>query len=196
MDLTDLKRVVDDYKAGPARWSQDELGYFASIRTIDDSIAEAALSRVGGVKLSHQRRIPIAVLENCRRQLLMNRDAVRRSRLFDDLFDLVDATIGPIHGAGELLVYDVALRIGARLQLSPQRVYLHAGSRKGARALNLRWREKQIEMTELPPALRELSAHQVEDVLCIYKDDFAQGTLSGLAPGCGPTATSHARRGC
>ena len=39
---------------------------------------------------------------------------------------------------GELTVYDVAHRIGAYLQLEPDVVYLHRGTRIGARYLGLR----------------------------------------------------------
>jgi hypothetical protein len=34
-------------------------------------------------------------------------------------------------------MYDTALRIGAKLKLFPTKVYLHAGTRLGARALGL-----------------------------------------------------------
>jgi hypothetical protein len=37
----------------------------------------------------------------------------------------------------EEVVYDIAHRIGAYLRREPEAVYLHAGTREGARALNL-----------------------------------------------------------
>jgi hypothetical protein len=53
---------------------------------------------------------------------------------FGDLFHLVGAALDSIHGLGELYVYDTSLRIGAKLNLFPDRVYLHAGTRLGAGA--------------------------------------------------------------
>ena len=94
---------------------------------------------------------------------------LRRATSFDDLFDLVDKHILPIQGIGPLTVYDTALRIGARLGLSPTRVYLHAGTRAGARELGLDAQRGTIEMDELPEPLRQLSPREAEDLLCIYK---------------------------
>lgn len=68
------------------------------------------------------------------------------------------------------MVYDTALRIGAKLGLEPERVYLHAGTRVGARALGLDWRAPSILSQDLPSQLRLLPAWQVEDLLCIYKE--------------------------
>ncbi|MBI1997211.1 MAG: hypothetical protein HYW03_03845 [Deltaproteobacteria bacterium] len=73
------------------------------------------------------------------------------------------------------MVYDTALRIGARLGLEPERVYIHSGTRVGARRLGLDWRAKWIEPKDLPKPLRSLPPWQVEDILCIYKDWFTQG---------------------
>jgi hypothetical protein len=49
-------------------------------------------------------------------------------------------------------------------------VYLHAGTRRGARALGLDHGSDSVSPNQLPPALRRLQPHEVEDVLCIYKD--------------------------
>ena len=38
---------------------------------------------------------------------------------------------------GELVVYDTALRIGARFGLEPEKVYVHRGTREGVRKLGL-----------------------------------------------------------
>lgn len=88
---------------------------------------------------------------------------------FDDLYDLVAATIGPIPGIGELAIYDTAHRLGAYLQLSPKFVYVHAGVRAGLGALKIDHRRQKIAVSELPPAFQRLRPEQVEDCLCIYK---------------------------
>jgi hypothetical protein len=48
---------------------------------------------------------------------------------FDELFQMVDNAIGGIHGIGPLTVYDTACRIGEYLNLKPEKIYLHAGTR-------------------------------------------------------------------
>ncbi|MBI4192845.1 MAG: hypothetical protein HY525_20220 [Betaproteobacteria bacterium] len=75
-----------------------------------------------------------------------------------------------VRGIGELYVYDTALRLGAHLRLLPRQVYLHAGTRRGARALGLDHRAKSLAPTKLPAALRCLRPYEMEDVLCIYED--------------------------
>lgn len=77
--------------------------------------------------------------------------------------------IRPIPKIGELTVYDTALRVGARFGLEPSRVYVHAGTRDGARALGFDGHRQYIEMDELPASSRRLRAREAEDMLCIYK---------------------------
>jgi hypothetical protein len=91
---------------------------------------------------------------------------------FEVLHDRVAEACAGIDGLGDLTRYDVALRIGIHLGKLPQRVYLHAGTRKGAKALDLPHRRATLEMSDLPPELRRLRPWQAEDFLCIYKDEF------------------------
>jgi hypothetical protein len=103
------------------------------------------------------------------------------------LFELVREIIGPIPGIGELTVYDTAVRIGARFQLEPDRVYLHAGTRDGAKALlDVDGPREAIERDELPAQLRVLSPREIEDLLCIYKDALrASRAGAGRRPAAG-----------
>jgi len=92
---------------------------------------------------------------------------------FEDLHDAIRGAIGSIRGIGDLTVYDTAVRIGAHLGLEPQMVYLHAGTKAGARAMGLAGQGGRLAMSTLPAAFRQLSAREVEDCLCIYKDALA-----------------------
>jgi hypothetical protein len=74
---------------------------------------------------------------------------------------------------GELVVYDTALRIGARFGLEPEKVYVHRGTRDGVRKLGLDARRETIEMDELPAPIRRLTPREAEDFLCIYKDTLS-----------------------
>jgi len=116
--------------------------------------------------------VPRAALEESRRRLLDHLPVLREAESFDELFEVIAAIIGPIPRIGELAFYDTALRVGVRFGLEPTKVYLHAGTCKGAKALGLDRRGDTIEMAELPVELRTLTAREAEHLLCIYKGEF------------------------
>src|SRR5262249_27216325 len=97
--------------------------------------------------------------------------------------DLISKEISDIHGIGELTIYDTALRIGAKLDLEPTVVFLHGGTRKGARALGLDWHKEFIARDAFPSEFQPLSASEIEDVLCIYKEQL-QGRGNPRARNC------------
>jgi hypothetical protein len=98
---------------------------------------------------------------------------LKACKRFDELHALIERTIHSIVGLRELYTYDTALRIGAFLGLAPEFVYLHRGTRVGARALGLNAKLPYLTVDQLPVELRTLSPAEVEDFLCIYKDYFA-----------------------
>jgi hypothetical protein len=73
----------------------------------------------------------------------------------------------------EMYRYDTALRIAAKLNRMPAAVFLHAGTRAGAKALGLDVTGRSLLKSQLPDEFRDLECHQIEDVLCIYKKYFA-----------------------
>jgi len=172
-----LRAIAADYAKRHRRHAERELAYFRILRTDEDAISRAALAQLpSGKRHPHQYRVPRATLEESQGRLLDHLPALREAESFEELFEVIAATIGPIPGIGELAVYDTALRVGAHFGLEPAKVYLHAGTRAGAKALGLDWTADTIEMAELPAELRALTAREVEDVLCIYKDEL---TLAG-----------------
>jgi hypothetical protein len=180
-----LQAIADHYIEHYRRPAERELDYFRLLPREEDAVSKAALAqRPNGRRHPHQYRVASAALQESRRRLLDNLPALRKASSFGELFELVKAMIGPIPGIGELAVYDMALRIGARLGLEPVKIYLHAGTRAGAKALGLAYQGDAIELAELPAELQILAAREIEDVLCIYKDDFT-GVRQGL-PGEGP----------
>ena len=77
-------------------------------------------------------------------------------------------------GYGILACYDAALRIGVRLNpaVQPTKVYLHCGTREGAAILcDVRGREF-LNKIELPPELRDLTPDDIENFLCVCKDEL------------------------
>jgi len=88
---------------------------------------------------------------------------------YKELMDIVEDVTERVEGLGELYAYDTTLRIGAFLGVFPEKVYLHAGARVGAKTLGIDGKVKVIELQSLPEPFHSLQPHQVEDALCIYK---------------------------
>ncbi|HET8692515.1 MAG TPA: hypothetical protein VFM30_10330 [Steroidobacteraceae bacterium] len=123
-----------------------------------------------GKVYAHQARVPRrAKVEAGNRIRALDLAGVRT---FDDLFHRVQDAIGSVRGIGDLAVYDAATRIGASLGVWPEQVYVHAGVRQGARALGLDANRRSLPVNAFPPELRRLDPWQIEDVLCIYKDQL------------------------
>ncbi len=168
-----LRGIVRHYIAHHRERERRHLEHYAGRPSALDAIEKAALALgPDGRRHPHQRRVPGQVLNAAARRL--GQADVHSTGSFAELHHLVEQTIGDMHGIGPLTVYDTAQRIGAYLDLYPERVYLHAGTREGARALGLDRHRAALEMQELPEALRELEPYEVEDVLCIYKDELRQ----------------------
>lgn len=169
-----VEAAVAHYLARHRARAARELDYFSRVvRSDAEAVSRAALAQLpSGKRHPHQYRIPKRALEESRQVLLANLPALRQATSFDELIALVGALTEPIPGIGQLAVYDTTLRIGARFGLEPSRVYLHAGTRDGARALGFDGRRANIDMVELPEPLQRLSAREAEDLLCIYKDSL------------------------
>ena len=160
-----VRAYCNDYRDAATR----EYAYWANHSSFNLAIQTAALSTLPcGKRHPHQRRIPANTLRCAAYSL--TKQGLAASGTFHDLHQTVHATISNIGRIGELAVYDIACRIGAYLGLTPDRVYLHAGTRRGARALALRG--SSIGKQDLPRAFQVLSPAEIEDCLCIYKNQL------------------------
>lgn len=195
--------IVVDYVEGHRERAAAELAYFRDLPTDEDAVSVAALGEYPrGKRHSHQTRLSRAALHESQLRLLACLPQVMAATSFDELFKLLDTTIGRIPGIGDLAVYDTAVRIGARLGLAPTKIYLHRGTRRGAAALGLKTARTALEKDELPQELRVLEARELEDVLCIYKRELARAARGeqidlSLAPDCAPGGRKRRRsRNC
>jgi hypothetical protein len=171
--LSSVREIVAAYIGCYRPRAERERSFYGQQRTLADAISTAALARTAENKRhSHQCRIPGRSLEEARKSLLAIN--FQSSLTFDEFHSVVEKATGHIHMIGELAVYDTALRIGAFLGTEPERVYLHRGTRDGARALGLGRGRKSLEVDELPAEFRRLRPYEVEDCLCIYKSDLAR----------------------
>jgi len=168
-----LKRIVQIYISECRPGSQAEIDWFRQRPSLQVAIEAAAFATDQDDKrYLHQHRLKPDNLKRANELFQANAEHIEACRDFDELHQLIEQIVRPINGLGELYAYDTAFRIGARLGLLPQRVYLHAGTRAGARKLGLDHKAEFLEMESLPVELHELYPHEIEDVLCIFKDDF------------------------
>jgi hypothetical protein len=166
-----FERIVHQYITRHRDRVRRELKYYALQRSLENAIELAALSKLpSGKRHPHQYRIPRQVLNAAKEELLAFAPELQTCKTFADLIEKVHTAIRPIKGIGELAVYDISLRIGAYLELAPERVYIHSGTRSGAKAIGVYDGQKSIALNKLPTPFHELTPREVEDCLCIYKD--------------------------
>lgn len=166
------RTVIRHYNSHHRPNEQGELNWFRRQSSLEDAISVAAKAENEcGLRYSHQCRITRKALQDANSLVLERHDELQESKSFHDVWLIVKGTLEVVAGIGDLYIYDTALRIGAKLNLLPERIYLHAGTRRGARAFGLVTQQKEwLEPNELPKALRDLPAHEVEDILCIYRN--------------------------
>jgi hypothetical protein len=197
-----LDQIADSYIGEHRQRAAAELAYFRDLPTDEDAISKAALARMPDAKLHpHQYRIPKIALKESESRLVANVPLLRSATSFAELVEIVKTIAGSISGIAELTIYDIALRIGARIGLEPTKVYLHRGTRSGAAAIGLNTSGSTVELTALPIELQVLTAREAEDALCIYKHQLAQiahGDRPDLqsVPDCGPSRRTRRRRTC
>jgi hypothetical protein len=151
------------------------LEWFRSHPTMKDAITSAALAQdCHGKRFLHQWRLRKGSLRSAERILLKHAKSLEACQSFQELHDKVEDRLKDTKWLGELYVYDVSLRLGAKLDIYPELVYLHAGTRVGAACFNPEWKSRKdwsaIEVNDLPPPLRELQPFELEDFLCCGMD--------------------------
>jgi hypothetical protein len=141
-----------------------------------------------GKRLPHSNRLRPKQLQRAEAALLAAQPSIAHCRSFDELLSIVSSCLKPIWTNPELFSYDTALRIGAKMGLTPEKVYLHRGTRIGARALGLDARVDFLIIDQLPSVLQVLEPREVEDFLCIFKDKLelsGSGDMQASSPnGC------------
>jgi hypothetical protein len=166
-----LNEIVDDYIRVYRSAAKEEMREYEQEESPQAAIRRAALSESpDGKRHPHQRRISRKVLEQAEAELQSIGRKLSRAVDFAALHNLVNEAILPIRGIGALAIYDIAHRIGAYFRKAPERVYLHAGTKVGARALNISG--ESIDPTVLPPPFSRLRPAEIEDCLCLCKDEL------------------------
>lgn len=169
-----MEAVAHHYKRNFRERSEAELRSFAAEPSLSSAVCRAGLSEdPRGRRYSHQRRRKDEALLSAKIRLTARLADLEAASDFTGLHEVASSSVKNIDDIGELYIYDTALHIGARRGLEPTRIYLHSGTREGAKALGLEWKRKCLDLCDFPELREHLEAHEIEDVLCIYKRYFA-----------------------
>lgn len=170
--------IIADYRALRSQGNDTWLLDCAKTRDVVHVIEMAALARdLDNDKHPHQHRIPNVVLRQFADRLLKNAEAILVCKTFTQLHDLITSLRS--RGIGRLTVYDTAHRIGTRLRIRPDKVYMHQGTRVGTELyLGRKVLEKAVDKSQFSH-FRHLSCEEIEDIMCIYKDDFLDSKSAG-----------------
>lgn len=166
-----LQSLVAVYIAKHRPGALREKAFFESMPSLELAIYHAAYAlddREPPKRFSHQRRIRMRPMKQAHHFLLQARERLKKARTFEDLHEILRMAFSDTYGLGALYIYDTTLRLGFFLKLAPEKVYLHAGTQKGARALGVRSSDV-VEVAALPKELQTLAPHEIENFLCIFK---------------------------
>lgn len=132
-------------------------------------------------KKGQLKGIKPSILSEVRNNLIRNIDVFRAVKKFDQVIEVVNSA--RISGFGELAVYDTSLRIGSFLNIEPDAVYLHAGSRDGCRSLEVKGylptgssELSLIHTNFLPKILQNMKPASLEHFFCAAKDRLKEIT--------------------
>ena len=170
----ELRKLVQRYLVEGECRGDGWAGYYRML-PLTKAIEQAAMATgPGGKKHRHQYRIPWAVLRRVADCLLSKQSEIEACQSFECLKEIVEEC--RVSGFGRVALYDTAQRIGVNLGLAPDRVYLHAGARDGARNLGMDVSRGYLMPEELPLPLQELEPDDVETFLCRYKHELVAGS--------------------
>ncbi len=169
-----IRNIIKHYKKlreeNPDTWIE----HCKNQEKLDDAIVYAALAENHlGKRNNHQKRRKKLNLEKFAANLVDIKPEIQKAKSFDELLLIIENC--KIKGIGPLTCYDTAQRIGAKIKLFPEHIYLHAGTKTGAeKLLGKRLNLKFINITDLPNPFQNenLTNAEIEDILCIYKDRF------------------------
>lgn len=170
-----LKEIVDAYLED----YKDNVEY--EIKEIKKAPFDEVLEQVGrgkfldGVHLDHLKRLPMEALQRALSILIKYRKQIKSCKNFCELFELIHKEIErEVYGIGEMYTYDISFYLSVNLGFKPKYVYLHKGTKIGARKLGLNVNRIYIAKDEFPEEFKELEVYDIENLLCIYKNHLHQ----------------------
>ncbi|MDR7207958.1 hypothetical protein [Priestia megaterium] len=177
--MNNLQVMVNDFLKNYSDCQLKELNFYTEFKTNPKKLIHliAWAKTSDGKTHSHQCRIPKNAKQNLENYLLANYEKLSKMRDFEDLM----RGLRGIKGIGTLTCYDVATRLGICFGVTPQKVYLHRGTYKGAKNLlgDTKVRGKSfLNLIDFPKELQCLTPSQIEDFLCIYRNSILNMNFS------------------
>ena len=175
-----FQSILDDYSIN---CSNEAFKYYASLSDWATAVEEAGRFHfdASGRCHDHQYRIYCPAKEQFLNDLRKNSKVIQNSAGFESLYDNIERFCKK-SGIGELTVYDTAMRLGAFLEkhkggsFKPHEVFLHNGAMKGAMVLFgrrvLARPCSRMPLSEFAKLFPNKEAWDVEEILCVYKDNF------------------------
>jgi hypothetical protein len=173
-NIPKLERIIKHYKLKSRKPIDSHILFCKAQKTLKDAIEVAAKSIDENNKIHfHQRRVEKTELNRLVEGLLLREDEIKSAKDFDEIYSIVNATKNEY--ITEITVYDVAQRIGAYLNIVPDKIYLQSGTRTGAENLLGHLSDKKFLLREdLPSPFQrpDFTLEDIEDILFQYKDEF------------------------
>lgn len=169
MKINDL---VNDYNSSHGLEHEEYYHFYRQFPFLE-AVKLAFQSEYQGKLFPHQCRIGREKLNELANIAMQDIEVngIKSFREFEEIYQFVDNLSQP--GIGLLTKYDIALRIAAHCQISVDRVYCHAGTTVGARALGIKAQDgDKLDTQIFPEPLCQMRADHLENFLCIYKDRF------------------------
>src|SRR5690606_36716857 len=165
--------MIDDYINKYRRYNKLTFRKYQNLENIDKAINNSALALdIKYQKSDHQYRIKTEALELSRKILLHNKNKISSCKDFNSLLKLIESLLKDVNGLGELYYYHTTLKLASYLNIFPEYIYLHIGTRDGAKYFGLNYKNAYIEKTDLPNESHILELYEIVDFLCIYKNNF------------------------
>jgi hypothetical protein len=155
-----LDQIVDDFIRTRRESADADLREFRKLPSLNHAIGHGALCHwLPEIKRHpHQYRIPAPLLHAAERRLQRAAGTLLSAPNFEALHDAIYRRIR-WKGIGSLTIYDIAQRIGAFLGKAPRLVYLHRGTRIGARRFG--FTGDTLDPGSLPPAFSRLRPAEI-----------------------------------
>ena len=168
LKLNTYEDIVQNYLQYHKKNTDDEREFYSSLPDVISLIRYAGSAKTYKNKRhSHQYRLKQVVLNSA--TLKLNTLPICDCKDFQELHQLLCDELLPICGIGPLMVYDTAVRIGFYFGFEPEYVYLHAGTKEGAKNLGFNTSRDKVHISEFPEDFQVLKPNELEDCLCIYK---------------------------
>lgn len=183
----ELRAAVACYHKQRQTLSASHIAHVKAQKSFKEAIHCAALAIDTHHKIHpHQRRVGRRTLEALANQVATIEQELKAARNFDELYRLLEELNVP--GIGALTVYDTALRIAhVRTGCLPDKIYLHTGTRAGARRVVPHLAGQAfIYKTDLPAVLKQsdLDCAELEDLLCHMMKPLFKECRKALLPDC------------